>query len=238
MTIIVGRGRSKATQRIEISDPTVSREHCWLTDNGDGTYTLQNKSPQGTFVDGRQVLKTRVTRDTYIKLSETTTVKVADLLPQQQAASQQPAEGQSSASQQAPNTQKPVPEYSIKGLELVWKDYEEAKRELTHRQHNMGLLVRIPMLFTALTGVLSAVLPVEFRTFTLILTVISAFIMIYGFIQQKSFVMADEMDKLNKNMMDKYVCPNPSCRHFVGLQDYRILRQDKKCRYCGCKLTE
>ena len=63
MTIIVGRGRSKATQRIEITDPTVSREHCWLTDNGDGTWTLQNKSAQGTFVDGKQVLKTKVTKD-------------------------------------------------------------------------------------------------------------------------------------------------------------------------------
>ena len=84
MTIIVGRGRSKATQRIEITDPTVSREHCWLTDNGDGTYTLQNKSLQGTFVNGRQLVKTIVEADDKITLSASTTVKVADLLPLKQ----------------------------------------------------------------------------------------------------------------------------------------------------------
>lgn len=243
MTIIVGRGRTKATQRIEINDMTVSREHCWLTDNGDGTYTLQNKSPQGTFVDGRQVVKTKVTPETYVKLSETTTVKVADLLPlKADMAKPQPAPG-ASAGVNAPKSvpspsQQQVPEFSVRGLETVWKQYEDKKRELAHKQHSMGVLVRMPMLFTAATGILSAVLPPEFRPFTIVLTLLSALVMVYGFMKQKSFVYQDEMDNLNKWMMDNYVCPNPKCRHFIGLKDYRVLRTDKKCGFCGCKLTD
>ena len=158
MTIIVGRGRSVATQRIEITDPTVSREHCWLTDNGDGTYTLLNKSQQGTFVDGVQVVKTKVTSNTYIKLSDATTIKVADLLP---------------LNVEQPNT---TPEFSIKELQMIWKKYEDAKRELGHKQHNMGLLVRIPFFFTALSGILSTFLPTEYRIYTIVLTVVSALI--------------------------------------------------------------
>ena len=232
MTIIVGRGRSKATQRIEISDPTVSREHCWLTDNGDGTYTLQNKSPQGTFVDGRQVIKTQVTPDTYIKLSDTTTLKVSDLLPLPKSTAQQQPK------QPATPAQKQVPEFSIRGLEAVWDKYEHEKEALAEKQQKIGLLVRVPMLFTALAGILSAVLPPDFRPFTIILTVISALIMVYGFVQQKSFNYQNEMNRLNKRMMDDYVCPNPDCHHFLGLQDYKVLRTDKKCRYCGCKFTD
>lgn len=237
MTIIVGRGRSKATQRIDIDDRTVSREHCWLTDNGDGTYTLENKSLRGTFIDGRQVLKTKVTPNTYIKLSETTTVKVADLLPlaPPPPGQAQPIHGQR-PQQAAPP--KPQPEFSTKNLESVWKRYHDGKLELQRKQHSMGLLVRVPMLFTAMTGVLSAVLPQEFRAFTIVLTVVSSLIMIYGFFQQKGFVFAEEMDKLDRWFQDNYVCPNPECRHFLGNQPYNILRQDKVCRYCKCKLKD
>jgi len=208
-----------------------------LSDNGDGSFQLENFSPQGTFVDGRQIVKTRVTKDTLIQLSPTTTVKVADLLPL--PAPETPKINPSSVISKTPaqqQEQKPAPEFSTKELEHVWNQYEQAKKELAHKQHSMGLLVRIPMLFTALTGILSATLPPEFRTFTLVLTVISAIIMVYGFVQQKSFVYQDEMEKLNSWMMDNYVCPNPDCHHFMNLQAYKLIKQDKKCRFCGCKL--
>ncbi|MEE1176597.1 MAG: FHA domain-containing protein [Paludibacteraceae bacterium] len=224
-TIIVGRGRSVATQRIEILDSTVSREHCWLTDNGDGTYTLLNKSTQGTFVNGIQVVKTTVTPNTYIKLSNTTTVKVADLLP---------LDVVQSVPQSNSN---PTPEFSIKELQIVWKKYEDAKRELGHKQHNIGLLFRVPFIFTALSAILSAIIPDDYRIFTIVLTVISSLITVYGYMQQKSFVYQDEMNKLNEKMIDDYICTNPQCRRHLGIQNYKILRQNTKCPYCGCKWT-
>lgn len=39
MEIIIGR---KGQQHIAITDLSVSREHCKLTSNSDGTYTLEN----------------------------------------------------------------------------------------------------------------------------------------------------------------------------------------------------
>lgn len=161
MTIIVGRGRSKATQRIEITDPTVSREHCWLTDNGDGTYTLLNKSQQGTVVNGNRVMKTIVTPNTYITLSGTTTLKVADLLPLA-APSPAPRQAPSFAPRQAPSSpprpvQKPsTPTYSIAHLEAVWDDYHETLLDIQRRQRTTTLLRSASPMFTLGSGALAA----------------------------------------------------------------------------------
>ena len=53
MEIIVGR---KGTQRTSITDVSVSREHCKLSLNVNGTYTLENLSINGTFVDDVNVV--------------------------------------------------------------------------------------------------------------------------------------------------------------------------------------
>ena len=180
MTIIVGRGRSKATQRIEITDPTVSREHCWLTDNGDGTWTLQNKSAQGTFVDGKQVLKTKVTPDTYIKLSETTTVKVADLLPIQQKVVPTPKPAQ-------PQEKKEVPTYSIKPLKYVWEEYHNRQLEIKNRQRSINQLRSASPIFTLGSGAIATMAKTMgwgegIFTFTIMLTIVGLVLMVYSFL--------------------------------------------------------
>ena len=78
MEIIVGR---KGQQQAAITDPTVSREHCKLTDNGDSTYTVENLSANGTFVDGKSIIRTVVTADTVITLGANYSARVKDLWP-------------------------------------------------------------------------------------------------------------------------------------------------------------
>ena len=78
MELIVGR---KGQQRTPITDPSVSREHCRLTSNPDGTFTLENLSANGTYVDGKSIIRTVVTADTQITLGTGYTVRVGDLLP-------------------------------------------------------------------------------------------------------------------------------------------------------------
>jgi len=228
MTIIVGRGRSKATQRIEIEDPTVSREHCWLTDNGDGTYTLQNKSPQGTFVDGRQVLKTRVTPETLVKLSNTTTVKVADLLPLKQPPIQpQPA----------------IPEYSIKHLKTVWDNYHNKQLEIKNNQRTIGLLRSASPMFTLGSGAIATLAKTmgwadAIFGLTIVMTIIGILLMVYSFIKGLNDNSIEETEKATEDFQRKYVCPNPKCNHFMGNQSYHLLRQSKNCPWCKCKFKE
>lgn len=227
MIIIVGRGRSKATQRNDITDPTVSREHCWLTDNGDGTYTLQNKSPQGTFVDGRKVLKTRVTPDTMIKLSESTIVKVADLLPLKNV------------------TEKPAPssEYSIRHLRTVWDEYHTKQLEIKKNQKTLGLLRSASPMFTLGSGAVATLAKTmgwadTIFGLTLVMTLIGLFLMIYSFYRGYKDNSIEETERATEDFQGRYVCPNPKCNHFMGIQSYNLLLQNKCCPWCKCKFIE
>lgn len=246
MTIIVGRGRSKATQRIEITDPTVSREHCWLTDNGDGTYTLLNKSQQGTVVNGNRVMKTIVTPNTYITLSGTTTLKVADLLPLA-APSPAPRQAPSPAPRQAPSSpprpvQKPsTPTYSIAHLEAVWDDYHETLLDIQRRQRTTTLLRSASPMFTLGSGALAALANRmkcdEVFWITAILAGIGIVLMIFSFFKGLIDNSIDEKEEATELFNSYYVCPNPKCHHFMGNQAYQIVSQHKNCPWCKCKFT-
>ena len=239
MTIIVGRGRSKATQRIEITDPTVSREHCWLTDNGDGTWTLQNKSQQGTFVDGKQILKTKVTPDTFIKLSETTTVKVADLLPIQQKQMNPPPKPASPVASQP----KEVPTCSIRHLEKVWNDYHDKQLEIKNRQRSITQLRSASPIFTIGSGAIATMAKTMgwddgIFTFTIVLTIVGLVLMVYSFVKGYNDKSIEEQERATEDFQHRYVCPNPECRHYMGNQPYHLVRQNKVCPWCKCKFTE
>lgn len=246
MTIIVGRGRSKATQRIEIADPTVSREHCWLTDNGDGTYTLLNKSQQGTVVNGNRVMKTIVTPNTYITLSGTTTLKVADLLPLA-APSPAPRQAPSFAPRQAPSSpprpvQKPsTPTYSIAHLEAVWEDYHETLLDIQRRQRTTTLLRSASPMFTVGSGVIAGIAnrmgSQDVCVVTAILAGIGLILMFYSFFKGLSDNSIDEKEEATELFNSYYVCPNPKCHHFMGNQAYQIVSQHKNCPWCKCKFT-
>ena len=216
MEVIVGK---QGNQRIPITDEFVSRKHCKITSNGDGTYTIENMSQNGTFVDGRKILKTKVSADTVIQLGPNFAIKVSELLPV-------------TRTDNNPTTSK---EYSLKPLEEVWLDYHDSLLDLQSKQHKLGLLIRIPMFFTVGGGVLTAVIGNDLRFIALGFGILGLLSMIYGFIKSKNFVFAEEKDKLDRVFIEKYVCPNPECHHFLGFTPYNILCQDKTCRYCHCK---
>jgi pSer/pThr/pTyr-binding forkhead associated (FHA) protein len=75
MEIIIGR---KGTQRTPITDMTVSRAHCKLTVEADGTMWLENLSANGTYVDGVSILKKRVSDDTVAQLGGSFKIAMKD----------------------------------------------------------------------------------------------------------------------------------------------------------------
>lgn len=237
MTIIVGRGRTHATQRLEINDPTVSREHCWLTDNGDGTFTLENKSQLGTFVDGRKILKTTVTADTYIKLSEKTTVKVSDLLPQ---AAPKPQAFMSSGQVRQPSMQQTAPqqpEFSLKHLESVWTNYDKKRLEIQESAAKRANQQRIQGILS-MSGMALGLLPIPL-VFRAACVVSALALSIYFFMQgHNTSSVQRQLHDLEEEFADKYKCPNPACGRPFGSQPYRVLRYTKKCSACGCNYKE
>lgn len=231
MKIIVGRGRTKASQRVEISDPSVSREHCWLSDNGDGTYSLENKSPNGTFVNGVQVLKTTVTPDTVITLSASTSLKVKDLLPP--ITQEKPS---------APSSDNPK-EFSIKALEAVWNEYHDKLLDIQKRQKKINLLRSASPIFTIGSVAIATIAKsmdwsdIIFGI-NIVMTVIGLAIVVYSFAAAYTDKSIEERDSATEKFTQRYVCPNPDCKHFMGNQPYNVLRQNKSCPWCRCKFKE
>ena len=224
MEIIVGR---QGNQRTPITDATVSRKHCRLTDNGDGTFTLENISTTAcTYVNGLQVFKTTVKPADIIGLGENVRTKVADLLPLTPAAPAAPAAS--------------VKEYSIRHLEEVWKEYDRRTTEIKEEQRNTNLLRSLAPMFTMGSGAVAGIAKAcewdeSIFIFTIVLTVIGILIMLFAFIKGYRDSSIEDTKSLNRWMQDNYVCPNPDCRHFVGMKDYHVLRQDIGCPYCKCK---
>lgn len=231
MTIIVGRGRSKATQRIEINDPTVSREHCWLTDNGDGTYTLQNKSQQGTFVNGRQVLKTIVRPETMITLGSFK-VKVADLLP---SPAQTPTPASNPVPKPAPKPEPPT--FSLRPMEAVWNSYDRKRLDIQEESAKRANQQRVQGIISMLGMALGLLpIPVVFRA---ICVLASLFLGIYFFMQGQSTTSVQrQLHDLDEEYASKYKCPNPACGRPLGNMAYRNVRYQKQCPACSCKYSD
>lgn len=222
-TIIVGRGQ-KANQKIEINDPSVSREHCKLTDNGNGTYTLENLGRNGTFVNGVQILKTTVTPNTTIQLGANTFVRVSDLIPNA--------------------TPEKISDdgFDISQLESIWETYHDSLIQIQQTQRNNNLLRSASPIFTIGSGAIATLAktmewPETIFIITTALTVFGLLLMIFSFIRSFNDNSIQQKEDATEHFQLKYVCPNPKCKHFMGNQPYKIIKQNKNCPWCKCKFT-
>lgn len=215
MEIIVGR---QGSQRMQITDITVSRKHCKLTPIGDGKYTLENLSQSGTYVEGNNILKTTVTANTIIRLGSSFSVKVEDLIPQ-------------------------IPIYSIAPLKDVWNNYHDTLMKIQKEQRTIGLLRSASPIFTLGSGSISMFsrslgLDESVMYITMAMTFIGLLLMVYSFYKSYKEDSMTLREKATEDFQNKYICPNPKCQHFMGNQPYNILRQNKNCPYCKSQFTE
>lgn len=223
MEIIVGK---KGDQKVSITDQRVSKKHCKLTEQADGTFILEDLgSLNGTFVNGVSVIKTHVTRDTIIQLGPELKLKVADLVGKPQVV---PHAG----GHQGPQTPLEPPTYSISRLQQVWDEYQNTLDEIRDKQKSINTWRMATPIFTMLSGVLTAV--TGGSSFGWILLTIGLCITIYAFIRTNK----DDSDERRKEALEKfqsnYYCPNPECGKALGPSP-KILLQNKTCPYCHCK---
>lgn len=229
MEIIVGK---QGNQKIAITDSSVSRKHCKLTEQPDGTYILEDlNSTNGTFVGGKSVIRTVVTRDTIIQLGGYYSAKVDDLVgakfvqqPQQPFIPQQP--------KTEPKPQ-PVPEFSIYKLQRIWDDYQNVLEEIKNRQKGVNNLRMIAPLFTMASGALSCFMPGA----GVPLLVVGLCLTAYAFLKSSKDNSDEERKEALEKFQSNYVCPNPKCGKSLS-QSPKILLINKTCPYCKCKFTE
>ncbi len=123
---------------------------------------------------------------------------------------------------------------SISHLKEIWQDYEEECERITKNMQKRNKMRMIPMLIGGLSAVMLPVLAF-FLTVPKWVTIGISLISLVAII--KVFCTKDTSTADRKFAKDKlitnYVCPNPSCKHFLGEIPYKILKQNKKCQYCG-----
>lgn len=191
----------------------VSRQHCQLSVTG-GNITIKNiKAENVTWVNGLEVNTKQITIADTIELgpSRSYTVPLKEVLDSFQ-----------------PN------EVDIRPLRQVWENYNNGMLAIRKRQQRNNLLARVPIAFTMLGTVVSAISE-SIRPFSIAFTVIALVIMLYGFYLIATDKGIDQQEALKKQLQQQYICPNPKCQHFMGFQDYDVLIHNNNCPYCKAK---
>lgn len=227
MEIIVGR---KGQQHTPITDLTVSREHCKLTSNADGTYTLENLSANGTFVNGKSIIRTVVDKDAIIQLGASFTISVKELLPQ----SQQHRLPQSDQSTIDPNQM----EYEAKfrKLKAVYDKYSADKIAIQKEAGMNNFYRMLPMTLLSLVGLGASAIP-ALGNVAPVIAVVGIGLLVYSLVKSYngSKDNPEKMEALNKQFMIDYVCPK--CGNFLGYVPFEALANKSVCSFCKCKWT-
>lgn len=236
MEIIIGR---QGTQKTPITDPTVSRKHCKVTDNGDGIYIIENLSPSGTKVDGVEIIRTTAKPNSRIQLGQNFSSTLVELIGAPQTAGNTKTQSTSAKSgvqgTSSPKTQPEVKTFNISHLRRVWEDYNNANIEMADSQRKTNLIRTGLGIFTM------CAMPTIFffGPIGYVLTGIGVLGNIYSFAGMKNAETAEERQRRQDAFDDAWVCPNPECGHSLLAKNYKLLvRNHQSCPYCKCKYVE
>lgn len=227
MEIIVGR--QGTNQKITILDRTVSRQHCKLTAQSDGTYLLENISANGTFVDGRSVIKTIVTKDSIIQLGPSYKAKVADIVGNPNIVNP-PVPHQP---QMPPSPLEPDYIAAFNRLESVYERFSKDKVELLKEERRKNQYRSLPMFAVGIVSLFLTVIP-ALEPYRIIIVLIATACAGWGakIAFGASVEMPERMEALNRQFKIDYVCPK--CGNFLGDIPFENLKNKKICSICKC----
>ena len=195
---------------------TVSRQHCSLTVNDNGTYTLKNLKLQNvTFVNGQQIDTKTISDSDTIELGPDKYLVSWSVL----------------------KTVLPSPPVivDIRPLKDVWDNYQQNDIKIRDRQKINGLWASVPLGFSMLGGLIAGIAP-EVRNYAIILSVIAFVTWLYGLYRRSQDNSTVEQKENQTDFEMKWVCPNPKCkRPLTGFRSYTILSQADCCPYCKAK---
>ena len=235
MEIIVGR---KGTQRTPITDTSVSREHCKLIVNADGTYVVENISANGTFVNGNSIIRTKVTIDTILRLGANYSVVVRDLLPLQfvssHPSSSQPKPQQSKPQQPVVDPNQQRYEKEFRKLKVVYEKYTADKIAIQKETGMTNFYRMLPMTLMAIVSLGASCIP-GLGVIAPVIAVAGLGLLVYSLYKSYNGNQnnPEKLEALNKQFMIDYVCPK--CGNFLGFIPYENLENKKTCNFCKCK---
>lgn len=231
MEIIVGR---RGEQSFPIMDKAVSGKHLKLTTMPDGKVQVEDlESTNGTFIDGVQVIKKIVSRNTVVRMGSSFTFRISDVIPEVNTPS---TPSQTPPTPPAP----PKPEYDeeilrkFQELESVWNKYQQEKINLQKSNASKGFLRMLPMFVLGALGYLISCIPelAQFRT-AITLAGLGIGIIITWISYKSATSLPEQMEKLNQQFQIDYVCPK--CKQFLGFTPFEGLKNRGQCSACKSK---
>lgn len=229
-TTVIGEMNS-VPNSVSRCKPAEGTAHCKIVVDSNGNITVTNLKPQNvTYVNGAEIVSKKVKLNGIIELGKDRySLNINTLIE--------------TASKVVGATVPPPPkEYSIRPLKKVWDEYHDESIKIKKRGQEMGASQSFPPILTLGSTAISAIaapmgfVNVCFVTIPLIL--LGVFLMVRNYNNRKNDTSIEDGERLLEEFQHKYVCPNPDCKHFVGMQSYIVLRQTKKCPWCGCTYTE
>ncbi len=202
-------------------NPAEEIAHCKIVTDANGSMTITNLKPQNmTYVNGSEILAKKITMESSVALGK-------DMFQIDLAAVMDAALKLVSSV--------PPPPVSIKHLETVWSEYESTNEAIAQRQQEKGRRRMLPMIIGSVSGLVAPLLAAVSSSSTLFVTApisIISFVIYFKIYNEKDTTL-EERKAAQDALIDNYVCPHEHCRHYVGQQPYKVLRQNKKCPYCG-----
>lgn len=211
MTIRIGKA---ADNDFVAQDPHVSRYHARLVCGADSHWVVEDlQSTNGTFVNGAQVVKKRVTPTDRLRLGDRYEVQVSDILKYNNDYSEEFAR-----------------------LKRVYDDYVREKvRIQSANQFKTRLFQSLPFALPGIIGVVIGFLgkgSPEWFGISLFITICAPMVGIY-FGAKQAARTPEQLQALTNRFKIDYVCPK--CGTFLGEIPWESLRNRKHCPVASCK---
>ncbi len=210
--------------------------HCKISINAEGAMTLVNLKPQNiTYVNGSEILSKRIDENSRISLGKDMyPIDIKAILKSAEVLSKQVIKGQKGDGNA-------VKEFSIRPLNAVWDTYHQQMIDIQKKGKKRGdqrLILTLISSLGAVGGMAARSVGGNVTVISNIAICVSLLFVFYLIVTNKRDKSIEIKEKLTDKFQDDYVCPNPECGHFMGNQPYKLLRQNKVCPYCRCKLNE
>lgn len=229
-------------------NPSEGIGHCEIRINEEGTMVLVNLKPHNvTYVNGTEIVSKKITSDSVVELGLDKYVLDLSLVLKAAETIAREEESAVEDKQEKPLKKGKIKDeqvYSIIHLKDVWDKYHNDLLTLQKKQKNLALIKSLYMPCTILSSVVGVAATrigldegiAEMLSYTMY--AVAGIVLFYGLFKSFTDKSIEEKERINEEFQQNYICPNSECQHFMGNVPYNILRQNKKCVYCKCKLAE
>ena len=128
--------------------------------------------------------------------------------------------------------------FSIKHLDAVYEWYQKEKFDMQVKQGKLNALSTLPGVLSMISIGAAVIFDnPSVRTWSIVLAAV--FALFFAVIRYRNATTIPLRTKeLEDKFREKYVCPNPLCKHFLGNMPYKELVKNRSCPYCKSKFSD